>query len=216
MRIGPWGWIAIVGGGAAALAALGGGASTPTLQGYVVGLPTSQPPKPDTPQGNVSTGDDSGRAWFTTGISRNEVIEGEMLVLSIENFADGTITADVFELVEPPDDVSWHEAFACGATRWRLKFEGGMLVEAVDTSTTNAPQPKCLAGARPIARAYLRTIRWVQRGTDVFVQVVTASGIWKHHDWPRPWGPGSQPDWRWDNDMVESGSVLVDVAWRVS
>lgn len=213
MAIGTWGWIALVGGGAAAAALLAGGSSSkPTITHFVGVAPSSSPPpKPDTPSGSISTGDDSGRAWFTASINRNEVREAEQEILSIENFANGKIVADVYEQVEPPDDVHWFEATACGASRWILTFENGIMVGAVQSVDT----PKCLAGARPISRAYLRTLRWVQRGPDVFLQLITASGLWKANDYPRPWGPGSPANWRWDNDMVESGHALVDVLWKV-
>lgn len=213
---------------AAGLAALAGGkkSSAPSQTFFVGTSVPPPPPKPATPSGTQSLGPDSGRAWFYVPIDRNHERDAEQLVATIDAFGEGVIEADVYEQIEPPSDVHWPEDTACGATRWRLTFEDGFMVSAVDVTGVNGEAPKCFAGARPIAWSYLREVSWVQRGTEVFLKVHTLSGMTKHGGLKRtngqpllPWGPGStcvqggQCD-RWDNDKVESGEALVDVIWR--
>jgi hypothetical protein len=212
------GWLLLLGGGAAAAAALGSKPKPGPTQTFFVGTsgskPPPPPPKPATESGTQSLGDDMGRAWFTVPIDRNHEREREQVVATIADFGEGEIVCDVYEQIEPPHDVPWPEATACGVTRWILTFANGIMVSAEISGGVNGQGPVCFAGARPISKAYLRSATWVQRGNEVVLKIRTRSGIWKHPT--QPWGKcvqGGQCD-RWDNDFVESGHVLVDVMWK--
>lgn len=216
----------LVGGGLGAVALLassrrGGGSIEPVIAHFAAPQGSPPPPPPAKPQGESgqTLGESQGRAWMTVKINRDGERTGEMKVASIAAFGEGSIIADVYEQIEPPSDVFWPEGLACGVTRYRLTFNDGKLVNAEQTFGVNGEGPACFAGAKPIQQAYRRDVRWVQRGPDLVLKVRTLSGMIKHgNQWERLYKDqigciiGGQCD-RWDNDYVESGSVLFDVLW---
>jgi hypothetical protein len=208
----------LLGGGLVLAAAGSKGASAGATQTYFVApIAPPPPPPPGAPSGTQNLGDDAGRAWMTVPIDRNASIDRELSVAVIDDFGNGDIIADVYEQIEPPESTEWQELIACGVTRWKLSFVNGKLADAKIVGGVNGDSPVCFAGARPIAIAYQRVTQWVQRANEVVLKIETRSGIWKS-GWKKPWGHcevGGQCD-KWDNDFVASGSVLIDVMWRVA
>lgn len=217
----------LLGGGVGAVVLLassrrGGGSIEPVIAHFAQpqqGAPPPPPPKPQGSQGQT-LGEGTGRSWMTVQINRNGERSGEMKVARIDAFGEGSIIADVYEQIEPPSDVFWLEGLACGVTRYRLTFQSGKLTNAEQVYGVNGEGPVCFAGAKPINQAYRRDVRWVQRGPDLVLKVRTLSGMIKHgNQWERLYKDqvgcviGGQCD-RWDNDYVESGSVLFDVLWK--
>jgi hypothetical protein len=217
----------LLGGGVGAVVLLassrrGGGSIEPVIAHFAQPQQGAPPPPPPKPQGGTgqTLGDSQGRAWMMVPINRNGKRKRELAVARIADFGEGIIIADVYEQIEPPDDVFWPEATACGVSRYALEFRDGKLVSIEQIYGVNGEGPACVAGARPISQAYLRSVEWVQRGPELVLKVETLSGMIKYgSDAFRLYKDqdgcvtGGQCD-KWDNDYVESGSVLFDVLWK--
>ncbi len=182
--------------------------------------PKVPPPPPPTPQGTQNLGPETGRAWATFGVDQDAVVQGELVVFDIADNATGRAVVDVYETIEEPANADWSNYgsnVACAARRWMLTFENGIMVSAVDTSiVAGTEQPKCLAGSRPMFKqyeqVYLRMLEWRQRAELVVLVYESASGI--DNGYTKPFAQPPSSNWKWDDDFVDSGSVLVDAKWK--